>query len=48
MFEGGVSFLTGSWERLLQGRPKGGRFYVTPAGVYLADGDGEVITAEEG
>jgi hypothetical protein len=34
-------------EGLLRERPKGGRFYVTRHGVYLADGDEEVITAQE-
>jgi hypothetical protein len=34
-------------ERILRGRPKGGRFCVTYAGVYLADGNEEAITAQE-
>ena len=34
-------------ERLLRERPEGGRFHVTLHGVYLADGDEEVITAQE-
>ena len=40
-------FLDRIVSRILRERPAGGRFYVTPAGVYLADEDELAIDAQE-